>query len=772
MKILILLCAITVWVSQASGQTTSSTYSGPDMGNWNKAANWSPAGVPNNTGSKAFDVTIDNKPVTLDIDVHISSLRMAGDAPALFATDHSLSTTTTETAGPSDIEFTAEATNATANLGNLSAFSGTTLDESIYLLLASASAGHTATVKFNGAHVVTNNGGIAFVGAGTTRITDENGLDAFRDFNHNLPLGFFAPVVGATYTIAQSMVNEGNFSPQEGGTLVFGHDVTLVGDLRDPNDTHGGFLEPQSSAADNPSRVIINGQLTNYDAASKTLHFGRYNLEATDPDGHGVSTIQVLGGPVLDIVNNDASIVLMGGSALLDKDGNDALRNLAVSHRLRIAHHNMATIGSLTSSSSDVALLTVRGDSHFTVNGDLIWKAGKVEMSPLAGFDLSAPTISSVLDVKGKADFSSANVMRFELFGPEATGTINVAGSAALAGELQLFVLPDAPVISSGSITLLTAKAVTGAFNNVANSGRVIAYGPSELAFNGQFNGVIIGSLKASYGGTSIAVGDFQPHASVLNIATRLNAQTGDNVGVGGFIVRGITPMKVLVRGIGPSLTGKGVAGALQDPTLELQDSSGAVIASNDNWQTTQKSEISSSGIAPTDARESALIATLDPGNYTAVMRGAHDASGVALVELYDLDDQPSGAEFANLSTRGLVRTGDNVMIGGLIVGPDAPAMMVVRALGPSLAGHDVASPLKDPTLEVRDDSGTVVASNDNWLINNSTTPADLQNEGLAPSDYRESAVQVSLKSGKYTAIVRGHNDTQGTALVEFYKLN
>ncbi|PYL85386.1 MAG: hypothetical protein DMF17_08700, partial [Verrucomicrobia bacterium] len=274
-----------------------------------------------------------------------------------------------------------------------------------------------------------------------------------------------------------------------------------------------------------------------------------------------------------------------------------------------------------------------------------------------------------------------------------------------------------------------------------------------------------------------------QVSSTAKNISTRLAVGTGDNVLIGGIIIQGNAPKKVIIRAIGPELTQYGVPGALQDPTLELHDGSGALIGQNDNWGTTilggvitsdQVAEIQASGLAPGDSHESAIIATLQPGNYTAIIRGEPDGTtGVALVEVYDLGtaslDVSSNAQLGNISTRGLVQTGDNVMIGGFIVRGDMPATVIVRAIGPSLTAYGVPGALQDPTLELHDGTGAVIGSNDNWR--DDPGAAQIQADNLAPSDPRESATIVTLAPGNYTAIVRGTNDTTGVALVEAFVL-
>jgi hypothetical protein len=270
------------------------------------------------------------------------------------------------------------------------------------------------------------------------------------------------------------------------------------------------------------------------------------------------------------------------------------------------------------------------------------------------------------------------------------------------------------------------------------------------------------------------------------NISTRSFVQTGDNVMIGGFIVQGTGPKRVIIRAIGPELTPFGITNALANPTLELHNGSGAVIATNDDWQTTiiggiittnQVSDIQNSGRAPTAASESAIIADLPPGNYTAIVHGINNTTGVALVEVYDLNAAASSS-LGNISTRSFVQTSDNVMIGGFIVQGTGPKRVIIRAIGPELTPFGITNPLDNPTLELHNQAGALVASNDDWQttiiggIITSSQVSDIQNSGHAPTAASESAIIADLPPGNYTAIVRGVNNTTGVALVEVYDLH
>jgi hypothetical protein len=242
----------------------------------------------------------------------------------------------------------------------------------------------------------------------------------------------------------------------------------------------------------------------------------------------------------------------------------------------------------------------------------------------------------------------------------------------------------------------------------------------------------------------------------------------------------------VIIRAIGPELTHYGVPNALANPTLELHNSTGALIASNNNWMTTiiggiitanQVRDIQASGYAPADGLESAIIADLQPGNYTAILRGLNNLTGVALVEVYDLSPG-IGSILANISSRAFVETDDNVMIGGFIVQGTQPKRVIVRAIGPELTQYGVPNALPDPTLELHNGTGALIASNDDWqhtilggIITNDQV-ADIQNSGHAPTQASESAIIATLQPGNYTAIVRAKNIIVGVALVEVYDLD
>jgi hypothetical protein len=318
------------------------------------------------------------------------------------------------------------------------------------------------------------------------------------------------------------------------------------------------------------------------------------------------------------------------------------------------------------------------------------------------------------------------------------------AGPNIIGGQINP-TIPDKIIVTGDALFGSTVEYV-GFFRGLNQNG--------DIAFNYK--------LKNGVWGVAFAT----PLPTVLaNISTRLAVQTGDNALIGGFIITGTEPKKVIVRAIGPSLGS--VQGALADPTLELYNAAGQVIAFNDNWQDAQQAEVEATTIPPTDPLESAVVRSLTPGAYTAIVRGKGDTTGIGVVEAYDLD-RTADSKLANISTRGPVQTGDNVLIGGFIVLGNDSQKVIVRAIAPSLA---IEGKLADPTLELRDGNGGLIAANDNWR---STQETEVVATTIPPTNDSESAIVATLPANgaSYTAIVRGVNDTTGIAVVEVYALN
>jgi hypothetical protein len=383
----------------------------------------------------------------------------------------------------------------------------------------------------------------------------------------------------------------------------------------------------------------------------------------------------------------------------------------------------------------------------------------------LANNGIIAPGLSpGALNFSGNLQLSYASNLAFEIGGTNQGTDYDLLhkidpGTFTLNGKLTVTLTNGFTPAPSDTFNIVTTQsALAGAFTNVRNGARL----------NTTDGG---GSFVVTYSGTNVVLSNFGPPLpapQLSNISTRVQVLTNDNILIGGFIVTGSDPKKVIVRGIGPSLSSHGVPNALADPTIELHNGSGVLVATNDNWKDSQQTEIQNTGLAPSNDLESAIVATLPANNsaYTAVLRGKNNSTGVGLVEIYDLNPS-ANSKLANLSSRGFVGTGDNVMIGGVIIGADTAngATVLIRGIGPQLTRFGIPNALSDPIMELHDRDGNSLAVNDNWK---DTQQAAIQ-EKIPPADDRESAILVTLAPGNYTAILRGVNDGTGNALVEVY---
>ncbi|PYI92889.1 MAG: hypothetical protein DMF03_01655, partial [Verrucomicrobia bacterium] len=339
--------------------------------------------------------------------------------------------------------------------------------------------------------------------------------------------------------------------------------------------------------------------------------------------------------------------------------------------------------------------------------------------------------------------------------------TVNYAtadGTATAGGDYQA---------ASGTLTFNpgeTSKTVTVLVNADA------AFDPTETFFVNLSNAGNTPIAKSQ--GTGTIVNNNPPPSQLLNISTRGLVGTGDNVMIGGFIITGTANKTVLLRAIGPSLSNPPInlTGTLQDPTLSVFNSSQQRIGFSDNWADASNAQSIPTALQPTNNLESAILISLAPGAYTAIVSGMNNGTGIGLVEVFDLDSNPV-SKLSNISTRGLVETGDSVLIGGFVISGAVSDKVVVRAIGPSLASSPInlANVLQNPSLGLFNDQGTRVQFNDDWQ---SDQRDEIIATGLQPSDNAESVIITTLLPGNYTAIVQGVNNTTGVALVEVYGLN
>jgi hypothetical protein len=388
---------------------------------------------------------------------------------------------------------------------------------------------------------------------------------------------------------------------------------------------------------------------------------------------------------------------------------------------------------------------TIKGNGDISTNGGLFTNNGT--LSP----GLSPGKIS----ISGNYVQGSTGVLNMEIGGYTVVteyDLLAISGSAALAGTLNLTLINGFRPKVNDVFQILTFGSFTGGFATI------------------NFTGF---TAQVTYAASGITIKVLTVPDIPLNIATRLLVNPDPNQLIGGFIITGTQPKKVIIRGIGPSLASF-FSGVLADPTLQLFQGN-TLLVSNDNWKvrdtdgTSQQAEVEATTVPPKNDLESAIVATLTPGAYTAVMRGKGGTSGIGVVEAYDLDLNAK-SKLANIATRGLVGTNENVMIGGFITGGNgqADSKVVIRAIGPSLAAFGIPNVLQDPLLELHSANGTIIQANDDWQ---QTQAAEITQTGLAPTDPRESAMVTALPDGNYTAIVRGKNNTSGVAVVEVYSV-
>jgi hypothetical protein len=359
------------------------------------------------------------------------------------------------------------------------------------------------------------------------------------------------------------------------------------------------------------------------------------------------------------------------------------------------------------------------------------------------------------------------SVLKFTPDGTRTTFASGIAHARSLACDADgnIFVA-DVEGNTVYKITPLGVKTVVDTSDTLRprsvalnRSNLLVSEGESVRAYVAGGASGVIASIPGGAGQLAV-----EPPA-LANISTRGVVETDTRVLIGGFIVTGREPKKVLVRALGPSLGGSGLNDELADPVLELHDSTGAVLSTNDDWPQGDNASAIPDGLRPINSAESAILATLPPGTYTAIERGKNRSTGVGLVEVYDLDLN-ADARIENISTLGVVGTSDNVMIGGFILAGGAGRREVlIRALGPSLERFGVPGFLPDPTLTVFDSNGMAVAANHDWR----TKEAEIESTALAPTDDRESAIVARLAAGNYTAVVAGKNDQTGVGMIEIY---
>lgn len=844
----------------ASAQTVvNSTFLGGLS--YSDPAAWSPADVPNNSGAKQFNVTIDAsvndtvEEVVVDIDATISNLTLGGLWTGLSVVDRTFVVTgaTLNSLESGSISVFSNSDASLFDAGSLSSFANRTLTGNYSI----ETLGAAATLRFKGADVGTFTKGRLRLTGPLAKIADENGNDALRNlerleantvielqntmvstaaaFTNAGTLNVSANGGAGIFTAAAGLVN---FSPGtktlSGGVFNIATytDVPGIAELRFPGadvvnlgteldlsgvgsriaDTSGvdglrnfaqilpagslnvsgrefpiaGTFRNDGALNASNSVIAIGGSLQNFDPTTRTLSGGKFNLISAE-----------LRFPGADIVANGASIDLDKTAKITDAAGNDALRNFT--SNLATGRFGVGREATFTSSGdftnagtieTAAELFTTRlfrragvfvvppgftytqtagttanngfliADQLRILGGSLLCGRGTIDANITIGDGTIVPAAKSVF--RRDLTLSAGSHFRyvFEFGDDTQSDTRKVAGHVVLDGTLDID-LGGERFLSSRSyiVVLRSAYPITGAFSNAPNGARIHTVDGS-------------GSFVVSYSNDTVALTGFQadpPPAQLLNISTRGFVERVDqdpsgerSVLIVGFVISGWDPKQVTIRGIGPSLAASGVPDPLPDPVLELYNANGNLLASNDDWTPPVES-----ALTPADQHESVITTTLGYGAYTAVLREQNGRAGDALVEVYDTR-QSSSSKLGNISTRGLVDA-DHLLIAGVIAGGQgqANAEVVVRAIGPSLKDSGISDALADPTIEVRNADGEVLAFNDDF-----TNYDSLGVSALIPPNNAESAIRLSLARGQYTAIVRPKpGSTGGIGLVESYDL-
>ncbi|MGH8093972.1 MAG: choice-of-anchor Q domain-containing protein [Chthoniobacterales bacterium] len=645
-------------------------------------------------------------------------------------------------------------------------------------------------------------------GAGllTVQRSTAGGTPDFRIFNITFG-NFNVTISGLTLANGSATGSDGGgiINGSNGGTLTM-TSCTISGNATDGNG--GGIMNESNGGTLAITGCTISGNVAGGNGGGVFTDFGTVGATNTSissnsaSDGGGIyNNFGTVSTTNSTLSSNSASNGggIFNSDASLNMTSSTLSANSATGSGGGLDNHN---------SSSNVTNCTVSGNSaddgggilsddggtinviNCTFSANSATLAGGIDTSQGDELDLTNTIIAGNTDTSGSPNgVGSFSTEGYNLIG-DATGmditptTGDQIGTAASPIDPLLGALQNNGGPTFTQALLFGSPAIDqGAAANDPSTGD-----PITTDERGMTRPVDRPKIPNATGGNGSDIGAFevQTPSLLLNISTRLNVLTGDNVLIGGFIITGTEPKTVAIRAIGPSLANSNppVTGTLADPVLELHEPDGTVVTNND-WMSnnaTDKATIVANGLdkynnLPISNLESVIIATLPPvnpsvagsGEYTAIVSGNGGGTGVGLVEVYDLD-QAADSQLANISTRGLVQTDNNVMIGGFIVGGGGGggATVLVRAIGPSLTGQGVTGALADPTLDLYDVNGTVIASNDNWK---DTQEAEIIATGIPPTGDLESAIEDFLLPGNYTAIVRGVNNATGVALVEVYNL-
>jgi autotransporter-associated beta strand protein len=526
-----------------------------------------------------------------------------------------------------------------------------------------------------------------------------------------------------------------------GGTTYF-HDNSTAATATFTNNGGTALGARGGSAEFDGNSTAGNAIFTNHRSGMKAG--GGVTMFLGDSSG-GTARIILLGndidGGLLDLSFHNAPGVTVGS---IEGDGNVYLG----SNRLKVGSNNLSTsFSGLIQNQYDYYML---GGSLEKIG------AGTLTLSGTNIYDGGTVVSSGTLEVTRDGGLGTGNVMVMTgtTLRLQTGDTNNYIADTAV---LSVVTGSTVDLSFNGTPDTVSALFVDGLVQPAGLYGSASSGAPNPLP---EFTGS--GTILTTTAPTPT------PSVQATNLSTRLLVGTGNNVGIGGFIVTGGGPRHILLRGTGPSLS-ETITDALPDPSLQLRGPTGFQTLTNDNWRETQEAEIIATGRAPSNDLESAIVADLFPGAYTAILAGNVGTTGVGLLELFDVSINQN-SRLANISTRANVGTADEIVIAGFILGgANDGEPIIVRGLGPSLSETGVSA-LPDPKLELRNEQGLLIASDDNWM-DNPTQAAIIQAAGLAPSNDLESAIAATVMPGAYTVLLSGVNDGTGVGLVEVYDL-
>ena len=603
------------------------------------------------------------------------------------------------------------------------------------------------------------NGGVAIMRNRIARLNPDGALDTAFDPNADSfdpnPTGFSSVYVASIAVQADGKVLVGGAFTTVGGQKrlrIARLDATTgLADSFDPLALGGTFADVQAIAVQTDGKILAGGNFTSIGGQPRN-YIARLN-----PDGALDTVFNPNANDLVSAiaVQADGKILVGGAFTTVGGQTRHYIARLDATTGLADSFDPNAT----GNSTVDVESIAVQADGKVLVGGNFTSIGGQTRLriarldattgladsfDPLASSTVYAIAVQADGKILAGGLFSGAN----SIGGQPRNYIARLDAATGLADSFD----PNPTGFSSVYVASIAVQA----------DGKVLV--------GGNFNGIAgqprnrIARLEAT------PTPSPTPAAQAVNLSTRMRVQTGDNVGIGGFIITGSTPKNVLLRAIGPSLTQFGVPNVLADPVLELRGAGGFVTITNNNWRSTQEAAIAATGIPPTNDLESAILATLDPGAYTAIVMGDGNTSGVALVEVYDLD-QAALSKLGNISTRALVGIGDDIVIAGFMLGGNSgDDRVVVRGIGPSLTAVGVTNALADPTLELRDSNGALLVANNDWQ-DDPAQAALITAAGLAPTNPLESGIAATLAPGAYTALLAGLNNGTGVGLVEVYDL-